>query len=853
FLPDKLAGEVRNSPIKAEAVDRLTTALEGHRTCVKLRKTPSARTFMKRNIPLLTLLTTLLPLLAPASSAEIDFAHDIVPILKTHCAKCHAGEKKKGGFSLETRELLLAGGESGAVVKPGASSKSVLIERISTKDLDLRMPPEGDPVPPIQIEKLKQWIDAGIAWEAGFAFTKATYEPPLAQRMPELPPASGGREHPVDRIIDAYFADRQATRPAGVSDAVFLRRVSLDVNGLLPDPEVFHHFVADTNPDKRTELVRALLANDIAYAEHWLTFWNDLLRNDYTGTGFITGGRQQITGWLYDSLLQNKPYDQFTRELITPQPEAIGFISGIRWRGNVSASQRQEIQFAQNVSQAFLGINMKCASCHDSFIDRWTLEETYGLAAIFATESLTLHRCDKPLDKTATAAWMFPELGQVDAKAAQPERMKQLAALLTHPDNGRFARTIVNRIWHRLMGRGIVHPVDAMHTEPWNADLLDYLAIHLRDNGFDLKKTIELICTSQIYQSQTPPIEQPQDAGRYVFRGPSARRMTAEQFVDTVWQITDAAPTNYDAQVLRFKQQPNASPQAITAQWIWSYAAAAGPAPAGETITLRHKFNLFSLPVRAVGVITCDNSYRMYLNGKHIASDDNWETVEAVSLLAALNKGTNELLIEAKNGGNGPNPAGLIFEASLRFADETTQAIASNGMWQWTTKTLNARGRWTKEPDDWKAAEPVTNPGVWSGRVGPQLVSLLNSAADSPLTMVRASLVKSDSLMRALGRPNRDQIVTSRPNELATLEAIDLANGQTLSDAIRHGATQRLAEHGDSADALTSWLFTYALSREPTSDELKLAQEFLGTNPTQQSAEDLLWSVLMLPEFQLVR
>lgn len=808
---------------------------------------------IRNNIPLFYLVLSVLPLLAPATGAEIDFAHDIVPILKKHCAKCHSGEKKQGGFSLDTRESLLAGGENGAVVKSGVSSQSLLIERITTDDLDLRMPPEGEPVPPAQIEKLKQWIDTDIAWDAGFAFTKATYEPPLAHRTPGLPAARDGRQHPLDRIIDAYFEGHDVIRPVGVSDEVFLRRVSLDVNGLLPDPDAFHEFVADTNPNKRTELIRSLLDNDVAYAEHWLTFWNDLLRNDYTGTGFITGGRQQITGWLYEALLQNKPYDQFTRELIVPRPEAVGFISGIRWRGNVSASQRQEIQFAQNVSQAFLGINMKCASCHDSFIDRWTLEETYELAAIYATEPLTLHRCDKPLDKTATAAWMFPKLGQIDSNAEQPQRMQQLAVLLTHPDNGRFARTIVNRIWHQLIGRGIVHPVDAMHTEPWSADLLDYLAIHLRDNGFDLKKTIELICTSQTYQSQTPPIEQPQDAGRYVFLGPLARRMTAEQFVDSVWQITDAAPAKHDAQVLRFKQQPNASPQALTAQWIWSYAAASGPAPAGETITLRHKFDLPSVPVQAVGVITCDNSYRMFLNGQHIASDDNWETVETVSLLAHLRKSENELLIEAKNGGSGPNPAGLIFEATLRYEDDTAQAIASNDSWQWTAASLNARGKWKKQPDDWKAAEPVTNPGVWSGRVGPQLANQLNTAADSPLLMVRASLVKSDSLMRALGRPNRDQIVTSRPSELTTLEAIDLANGQTLSDAIQHGAKLRLAEYGDSAEELMRWLCNYALSREPTSDELHLAKEFLGTHPTQQAVEDLLWSVLMLPEFQLVR
>lgn len=808
---------------------------------------------MTRTLPFLGLLVMALVRAGTANSAEIDFPHDIVPILKTHCAKCHSGEKKQGGFSMDTREKFLAGGETGPVVMPGASGRSLLIERITAKDADLRMPPESDPLSADQIDKLKRWIDGGLGWEPGLALTNSSYEPPLAHRMPELPQATGNRDHPIDRIVDAYLLERKITRPVSVSDAVFLRRVSMDVVGLLPDPATFNEFIADTSSGKREAFLQSLLNDDVAYTEHWLTFWNDLLRNDYTGTGFITGGRRQITSWLYDALLHNKPYDQFAQELIDAQPDAAGFISGIRWRGNVSASQRQEIQFAQNVSQAFLGINMKCASCHDSFIDRWTLDETYGLAAVYATEPLTLHRCDKALDRTATPAWMFPELGQIDPDAPQPERMKRLAALLTHRDNGRFARTIVNRIWHRMMGRGIVHPVDAMHTEPWNGDLLDYLAIHLRDNGFDLKKTIELICTSEIYQSQTPSVEQPPDAGPYVFRGPLARRMTAEQFVDSVWQITDAAPTTFDAQVLRFKQQSRQPSKPVTAQWIWSYAAASGPAPAGEAITLRHQFVLPSSPVRAVGVITCDNSYRVYLNGHHIASDDNWETVEAFSLLSQLRQGQNELLIEAKNGGAAPNPAGVVFEATVRFSDESSQTIASDASWRWTYKRLNARGRWKNEPNDWQPAEPVANPGVWSGRVSPQLANLLNTAADSPLTMVRASLVKNNSLMRALGRPNRDQIVTSRPRELTTLEAIDLANGQTLSDAIRHGAKRRLADHGDSSKAFMSWLCHYALAREPTADELQLAEEFLGANPTAQAVEDVLWSVFMLPEFQLIR
>src|SRR4029453_10396323 len=100
----------------------------------------------------------------------------------------------------------------------------------------------------------------------------------------------------------------------------------------------------------------------------------------------------------------------FTRELIQPTAESEGFIKGIKWRGNVNASQVVELQFSQNITQVFLGVNMKCASCHDSFIDNWKLDDAYGLAANIADAPLNVHRCDKPTGATAKAKFLFPEL-----------------------------------------------------------------------------------------------------------------------------------------------------------------------------------------------------------------------------------------------------------------------------------------------------------------------------------------------------------------------------------------------------------------------------------------------------------
>jgi len=793
---------------------------------------------------------------ADAAKPRVDFPHQIVPILREYCGECHTGDKMKGGFSMNTRADLLRGGENGAVIEPGKSAKSKFIEVLITKDDDAKMPPKGPRLAPEKVELLKAWIDGGVQWDDGFAFKKPAYEPPLKPRRPELPRAVRGRTNAVDRILDAYLAKQKIKTPAAITDAEFARRAHLDIIGLLPEPAALEKFLTDKSKDKRAKLVRDLLNNDVAYAEHWLTFWNDLLRNDYAGTGFITGGRKQISQWLYASLAENKPFDQFVRELIAPPtPASAGFTGGIKWRGEVSAGATVEIQFAQSVGQSFLGINLKCASCHDSFIDRWKLDEAYGLAAIYSTNTLEIHRCDKPAGRTAKAAWLFPEIGQVDAAKPPAERLKQLAALMTHPDNGRVPRTIVNRLWQRLMGRGIVHPADAMQTEPWNSDLLDFLAVQLADQKYDLKKIIELICTSQAYQSKAQIVAKDTDDHGYVHAGPRAKRMTAEQFMDAVWQLTGAAPEKFDAPVVRGKADIAAAKQIkLAGQWVWSSDGNEPNVPkAGDAITLRHKFTLKSAPVRAGAAISADNSYTLFVNGRELGADDNWESVEAISLDAALRAGANEILIVAKNAGSGPNLAGAFFEARLRFADGPERSIATDTTWEWTKAQPDAKGKFKEPPKDWQPAVAVARAAVWSKKLDARIAGTLAQAALAELPMVRAALVKSDFLQRTLGRPNRDQIVTSRPADLSTLSAIDLNNGQALADLLARGAKKIASQPGSSSESLVKRLYTFALSRPPSKNELAVAAGALGPKPTEQGVQDLLWAVVMQPEFQLVR
>jgi hypothetical protein len=253
--------------------------------------------------------------------------------------------------------------------------------------------------------------------------------------------------------------------------------------------------------------------------------------------------------------------------------------------------------------------------------------------------------------------------------------LRQLATLLTSADNGRLTRTVVNRLWHRLMGRGIVHPVDAMANEPWSADVLDYLATHLAENGYNLKRTLELIVTSRIYQSVTASPDGDLGANDYVFRGPITKRLTAEHFIDAVWRITGTAPT--------------------------------------------------------------------------------------------------------------------------RTAFKTGDRLG----------------------------EPV-----------------------------RASLVASDPLMRSLGRPNREQVVTTRPEELSTLQALDLTNGRVMAETLDRGAANLRRQSGEAEpERIIERLYLAALSRRPTAVEVATAREIVGTPVTGDGLADLLWAVFMLPEFQLIR
>jgi mono/diheme cytochrome c family protein len=798
--------------------------------------------------------------LPPPASHPVDFKTEIQPIFEASCIRCHGRGRDRGGLRIDTRESLLKGGDTGPAAVAGQGGQSYLIALVAGADPDEVMPKKGTKLTAEQIGVLRAWIDQGLAWPPEITFAPV---PPnnLQPRLPSVPAAeSGGPSvNPLNEFLDVYFQKHNLPMPPVVNDRLFARRAYLDTIGLLPPPKELKVFLANRRADKRARLVKDLLSRREAYAKNWMSFWNDLLRNDYKGTGYIDGGRQQITRWLYSALLTNMPYDQFVTALVNPKNEAAGFTKGIVWRGVVNASQRPEMQAAQNIAQVFMGVNLKCASCHDSFINDWQLSDAYGLASVFSDQPLEMYRCDLPTGQKAAAKFIFPQLGGIPASTNREERLSALARALTCPRDGRLTRTIVNRLWAKFLGRGLVEPVDDMQQSAWDADLLDWLAEDLAAHHYDLKQTMERVLTSRAYQLPAVPSEALAPAN-YVFTGPETRRLTAEEFRDALASLTGAGYSTEDADVEADEAVKTLYGPKRKARWIWNDPLAARQAEAG-TIYLRKTAYFSARPDEAKALVLCDNSFTLFVNGHKAGAGSDLTKPVMVDLLPWLRPGENVFAAEAVNylpDGSAPtperavpgteNPAGLFLYARVR-AQKKVFDFGSDASWQVTAQKAKDWELPDFDSRHWAAAGEMGGLTMEPWKIRSDLVAWQFGALHQ--TMVRSALVSADPLQRALGRPNREQAATSRQTAATTLQALELTNGKTLDDLLKQGAVD-LVRQSNSGKKLASRVYELALGRQPTAAELNLAQGLLGTKPAAEGAEDFLWAMSMLPEFQLI-
>lgn len=349
-----------------------------------------------------------------AEAAEVDFVRDVRPILQRNCYSCHGPDKQKSGLRLDIKSEAFKGGEGwGPSLVAGEASESPLIDLVTSDDEDTRMPPEGDRLSAAEIETLTRWVDEGAVWPAGVDLAKVEDKRDHWSFKPLVVPRG---DFSIDHFIDARLAEKGLDRNPPADPRTLVRRIYFDLTGLPPTPKDVDAFVRDPNVGA---FVDKLLASP-RYGERWAQHWLDVIRWAET-VGFETNAERQdawhYRDWVIASLNQDKPYDRFIFEQIAgdtvQEDAALGFLVAgpANLPGQIgrdeaamrSARQDELDEVIRTVSQAFLGLTVGCARCHDHKFDPILQRDYYAMQAIFAGLRYGSRRLRGPRNDTWTA------------------------------------------------------------------------------------------------------------------------------------------------------------------------------------------------------------------------------------------------------------------------------------------------------------------------------------------------------------------------------------------------------------------------------------------------------------------
>ena len=347
---------------------------------------------------------------------RVDYLKDIKPILTERCVACHGALKQKGGLRLDTAARAIKGGTAGAAIVPGNVDASLLLKRITTTDEAIRMPPEGPPLQAGQIELLRRWVEQKAEAPADERAERDyrdhwAFKPLVRPDLPKVARAEWN-VHPIDSFVGVEHESHGLAPRPEASRTVLLRRVTLDLIGLPPTPEELHDFLNDTSPNAYEKVVDRLLSNP-HYGERWGRHWMDVWRySDWAGW---TDGKQirdsqphiwRWRDWIIESLNADKPYDQMLTEMLAADelyPADAGALraTGFLARNYKMLSRETWMQDTVNhTTQAFLGLTIGCARCHDHMYDAISQDEFYRLRAIFEPHQVRLDRVPTEADTT---------------------------------------------------------------------------------------------------------------------------------------------------------------------------------------------------------------------------------------------------------------------------------------------------------------------------------------------------------------------------------------------------------------------------------------------------------------------
>ena len=352
----------------------------------------------------------------------------------------------------------------------------------------------------------------------------------------------------VDVAVDQKLKQLKYLPSDLCTDEEFIRRVYLDVIGILPSLEEVTAFAEDVDPAKRAKIVDRLLERP-EYSKFWALKWGDLLR---LTSGQVTNeGVYKYYRWVERSFRENQPYDEFATELLTATGSTFSNPAA-----NFYRTSKDMNDCVETISQVFLGARLQCAKCHNHPFERWTQDNYYGMAAFFnrvqrtntkRTNEMFIYvsqsgEVTQPRTQQKMKPWV-PGQGDIENPNAFDRRL-DFASWLTKPDNPFFAKIEVNRIWSQVFGRGIVEPADDFRdtNPPRNAVLLAQLAKDFVENGYDRKAILATILKSRTYQTSYQPNDFNEDDTKY-FSHYQPRLLSAEQLLDAICHVTQVAET----------------------------------------------------------------------------------------------------------------------------------------------------------------------------------------------------------------------------------------------------------------------------------------------------------------------
>lgn len=371
------------------------------------------------------------------------------------------------------------------------------------------------------------------------------------------------------------FSGRLKTK---IDDASFLRRLSLTVRGRIPTLPEIEQFLADDRVDKRTRMIDRLLASS-EWADNWVGYWQDVLAENPSVVFPTLNNSGAFRQWLYTSFRDNTAFDRFTTELIqmkgpgANRPDYDGPAAFALATGNdVPMAMRAHV-----LMKAFAAVDLRCARCHDSPVDEFRQADLFQLAAYLndgplhvpASSVTAIGKANvpgaittslKPGEKISpaelTAHWLQDSVGAASLHPVDSGFRAQLAALITSPRNSRFSDVIVNRVWKRYFGIGLVEPVDDWNSGPEasNSELLQLLSSHFVESGYDLKELARLILNSETWQASRP----------------QRQRMSAEQLIDSLFI---AVGKEFEAETLGVHATDPGAVQLPQPRRAWQFAA----------------------------------------------------------------------------------------------------------------------------------------------------------------------------------------------------------------------------------------------------------------------------------------